>query len=323
MIKRVLMTTVMAVAMLSGHAVAGDSETITVQSSNPFDYVHIVDGSGPGGDVTIEADLVFPDGVDPSKKVPAMIFVHGSGGKQGRHQKWLSLFRELGIATVYADHFAPRGASSTVGNQSKVTGAAMTADALNLLNALANHPRIDASKIGIMGASKGGGVATYVAWNPITKAIAGDSAFAAFIPLYPPCVRFEKKDMSKAPMLMMLGDSDNYTGVSQCVASVRELQVAGFDNLTVKSYAGAYHAFDDDRGIRSLDDGYNLTGCKFLIRADGTTIEEKSGLSLAKPSNRRSAFGGCISKGVTLGGYHVMDEATADVRAFITKALLN
>ncbi len=298
------------------------AETITVKSSDPFDYKHVV-LSSPGGDVTIKADLIFPDGVDETKKIPAMIFVHGSGGIMPRHQKWLTLFRELGIATVQADHFSPRGASTTVGNQSKVTGAAMTADALNLLNAVAKHPRIDPTRIGIMGGSKGGGVATYVAWNPITKGIAGNNSFAAFIPLYPPCVRFEKKDMSKAPMLMMLGSRDNWTGVEDCLTSVKELQAAGFDNINVKVYEGAYHGFDDDKPIRTYNDGYSFTRCRFVIKADGTTVETKSGKSLDTPSNRKAAVRGCISKGVTLGGNFVMKQATADVREFVKQALLN
>ena len=146
-------------------AVHGFSRVYSLPTSNPT----------AGDKVTINAELRFPkDGKEP-EKIPAMVFVHGSGGPLPRHQKWLRLFREMGFATVYANHFKPRGVSSTVGNQTRVTGAMMTADALYLLNALTKHPRIDPNRIGIMGGSKGGGVAFYVTWNPLRKAIAKDN----------------------------------------------------------------------------------------------------------------------------------------------------
>ena len=198
----------------------------------------------------------------------------------------------------------------------------MTADALYLLNALAEHPRIDPNRIGIMGGSKGGGVAWYVTWNPLRKVIAKDKQFAASIPLYPPCIHWEKKDFTNRPMLMMIGDKDDNTGVDQCVSSMKDIRAAGYSNMQIKLYKGAYHSFDSDKGMRKNSKGYNLTKCTIVVQADGKVIEKVSGFGEDTPQTKKKMFAGCASKGVTYGGNHVMPQAMQDVREFLTKALL-
>jgi|TARA_B100002003_G_scaffold102132_1_gene94920 dienelactone hydrolase len=113
-------------------------------------------------------------------------------------------------------------------------------------------------------------------------------------------------------MLMMIGDKDDWTGVDQCVSSMKDIRAAGYSNMQVKLYKGAYHGFDSDKGIRKFSKGYGLTKCKFVIQADGTDT----------PETKKKMFAGCASKGVTLGGNHVMPQAMQDVREFLTKALL-
>ena len=299
-----------------------NKEMIEVVSSNSYNFLALMSNPSGGGAVTIKAELRFPKDVKESEKIPAMVFVHGSGGPLPRHQKWLRLFREMGIATVYANHFKPRGVRSTVGNQTRVTEGMMTADALYLLNALSEHPRIDPNRIGIMGGSKGGGVAWYVTWNPLRKVIAKDKQFAVSIPLYPPCIYWEKKDFTNNPMLMMIGDKDDYTGVDQCVSSMKDIRAAGYSNMQIKLYKGAYHGFDSDKGIRKYSKGYGLTKCTFVVQADGKLIEKVSGFGTDTPATKKKMFRKCARKGVTLGGNHVMPQAMQDVREFLTKALL-
>lgn len=302
---------------------AGDRETIRVLSSNPFTFAELMKNPG-AGNVTLKATLEFPSTAKGKlEKIPAMVFVHGSGGPLPRHQKWLKLFRDMGYATVYANHFAPRGVSSTTGNQSSVSYAMMTADALHLLNALVKHPRIDPNRIGIMGGSKGGGVAYYVAWNPLREAVAKDNKFAASIPLYPPCYFWEKKDFTNKPMLMMIGDKDNYTGYRQCVRSIKENQSAGYNNMQVKLYKGAYHAFDSNKGIRKCANCFNFTQCKLAVRSDGMFYERTTGITMDKVSNMKKVIKSCGKRGTTNGGNHVMSEAMQDVREFLTRALTN
>ena len=226
----------------------------------------------------------------------------------------------MGLVTVQADHFAPRRQTSTVGDQTNVSGAAMAGDALRLLVALAAHPRIDPERIGIMGSSKGGGVAIYTAWNRLRRRLAGDRRFAVHIPLYPTCVYWEDKDLSRQPMLVMLGEKDNWTGVRHCRESARELQAAGHDGIEVKVYPGAYHGFDSSSGVFDVATGYSLLDCRFVIQADG--LEVASGRPMDSVANKRKALDACATRGVTVGGQGAPPQALQDVRDFLRRTLL-
>lgn len=298
------------------------SETMLVKSTNSYGIVDLLKNPTPKDEVSIKLTIRYPDGVDEKAILPAIVFVHGSGGPSPRHEKWLSMFRGMGIVTVQSDHFESRGISSSVGDQTRVTGSMMTGDALRILNALVEHPRIDPTRIAIMGSSKGGTVAQSVAWEPLRKVISGDNMYAAHIPLYPSCTSFEDKTFSNKPMMVMIGDKDNYTGVTQCVDYANEFIQAGYSNLTVKLYPEAYHGFDGDGGYRDLDNAYSVVECKFVIRKDGTIYEATSDLGMDDPSSRKKALRSCARKDtVRLGGNHVMPQAMKDVRDFLSKAL--
>ncbi len=120
----------------------------------------------------------------------------------------------------------------------------------------------------------------------------------------------------------MIGTKDNWTGVKHCVSSMKEIQSAGYSNMQVKLYKGAYHGFDGDKEIREFSKGYDTTKCKIIVKTDGKVIEKVSGFGTDTPATKKKMFAGCASKGVTLGGNHVMPQAMQDVREFLTKALL-
>lgn len=306
----------------TGAAQAGEPvELLAVTSSNPFNFVAALDDPNAGGPVDLEAQLVFPEGSGEDELLPAMIFVHGAGGPQAHHQTWLSLFRDLGIATVYADHFAPRGKDSAVGSHIQLTGAAMTADALNMLKALAEHPRIDPERIGIMGASKGGGVALYSAWNPMRRQIAGALDFAVHIPLYPTCVYWDEKDFTEAPVQVLVGGEDDWTGLEHCVASVEEFKAAGYANVGIRIYDGAPHGFDSGVDLRTIGHAYTVASCRFSIGADGR--DYASGIYMENGEAKRAGLRDCAGKGATYGGdAAALEAAKADVRALLTETLL-
>lgn len=286
-----------------------NEEVLLVKSSSPYGFANLINDPTPSDEVVLKVKLHFPEHVTKDEKLPTMVLVHGSGGLMAKHEQWLSLFHEMGMVTVVTDHFEPRGISSSVGNQTRVTGPMMTADALHILNALAIHPRIDPNRIGIMGNSKGGGVAASVSWEPIRSAVSGENKFAAQIPLYPPCVFWENKTFTNMPTMIMIGDKDNYTGVSQCVESANELKKSGYANLEIKLYPDAYHGFDDSRGIRTSKHGFSALNCGFLVTVNGASIEANSNISLDDKISRRKALGSCATRGVTLGGNHVMPKA--------------
>ena len=300
-------------------AVTAQAEQLQVRSQNPFNFVEILSGSEPER-VDLSVDLQFPVDHTSGTRVPAIFFVHGAGGPQAHHQTWLAMFRKLGIATAYADHFAPRGKNSAVGSHIQLTGAAMTADALNTLKALAVQPDIDPDRIAIMGASKGGGVALYSAWKPLQEKLSPGRRFAAHIALYPTCVFWDEPDPTGAPVLVLLGAEDNWTGVDQCKDSVGRFRQAGHDQFSYKVYPNARHGFDSNAGNRSIPNAYSVVNCAFTIDRAGKDYAD--GIFMDTPQNKRKALTNCIKRGVTYGGNKdALNAAQGDVGKFLQQAL--
>lgn len=277
----------------------GEDGRIHFESTSPYDFGHILDGSGNDRRVTVFGDLAIPKG--KKGKLPAMVFVHGSGGWSPNHERYLREFERMGIATFRTDSFRPRGVESTVGEQVSVTETMMVSDAFHALRLLRTHPRIDPERIGIMGTSKGGGVALFTAWEPLRKAAMGGLAkFALHIPLYPPCGMFRPLHFSGAPVLILSGELDKWTPAAPCVELMEALGEKGYDaQITV--YPGAHHAFDSDQPVYRIERAFNITKCRFEVQPDGVTVEKTSGVPLDSLENRKLALSRCARRGVLAG----------------------
>jgi dienelactone hydrolase len=108
-------------------------------------------------DVSREFGIAYK--ASSSKIVPVMVLMHGSAGVGPALSQWVDAFNEIGVATFVVDSFGPRGVKSMVENQTLIPTAANLMDAFQALQVLATHPRIDPTRIGVMGISKGGEVA--------------------------------------------------------------------------------------------------------------------------------------------------------------------
>lgn len=315
-----IFTRALAVLAASLPTATAHAEQLQVRSQNPFNFVEILSGTQTDP-VDLSIDLQRPAGHRPGTKVPAVLFVHGAGGPQAHHERWRAMFRKLGLATAYADHFAPRGKASAVGSHIQLTGAAMTADAFSILKALAAHPDIDPDRIAIMGASKGGGVALYSAWKPLQEKLSPGRRFAAHIALYPTCVLWNEPDPTGAPVFVLLGAEDNWTGVDQCRMSVGRFRQAGHDEFSDKVYPNARHGFDSSASNRSIPNAYSVVECVFSIGRDGKDYAD--GLFMNTPQNKRKALSNCIKRGVTYGGNRdALNAAQKDVGEFLRETLL-
>jgi len=118
-------------------------------------------------------------------KIPVIVLMHGSGGVERGMAQWVDAFNDMGVATFVVYSFEPRGVKGTVDDQTRVPYAANLMDALQALQLLAKHPRIDESKIGVMGFSRGGSVAFQSALEPLRHAVVkSDLKFALHIGLW-------------------------------------------------------------------------------------------------------------------------------------------
>lgn len=295
------------------------ADEVTFTSASPYQLADLLSAAEPAYGVEIGADLVYPD--ETGEAMPGFIFIHGSGGRLLRHQRYLDLARQLGFVTLQVDSFGPRGVSSTVGNQTNVTAAMMTIDVLRALKFLAGQPNIDPDRIVIMGSSKGAIAALYAAWQPVREKVVGSLDFAGYILLYPLCVTIEDGKVTASPVHVFIGDKDNWTPAAPCIEQVGRMKALG-RNWSITLYEGAYHGFDAPmQAIRNLPHAYSMVGCKVALRADGYEYEIGSGHLLTR-ADRRKAFRSCARKGaVKMGGYHAADALLRDVGTFLRSVL--
>lgn len=221
-------------------------------SSTPKTFGALLRGDAPG-DVNIVGHLFLPSG-NEKEKIPAVVMMHGSSGiYRAMLDYWPKQLNGAGYAVLSVDSFGPRGVKSTAEDQSQVPFGADIADAFAALKLMASHPRIDAGRIAIMGFSRGGITAWRTAVERVIAArkLPDGLRFAAHVPVYAGgCVgafRLIVKPgvFSKAPMLWMHGDADDYTSMAACRDYAEQIGKAGTP-VEFVVIEGARHKFDSD-----------------------------------------------------------------------------
>lgn len=256
-------------------------------------------------------------------KSPAVVLVHGSGGvTAAREGFWATELSQAGVAALVIDSFAPRGVSTTVEDQTRVTQAQMVRDAYAALAWLAGRPDIDNARVALMGFSKGGSVAL-VGSDRRTRQ--GAAAFAAHVPVYPGCTTQYRNPQPGAPVLVLIGAEDNYTGVKTCADYVERIRAAG-GTIELKVYPGAHHGFDGDTmNAREffVARAQNFRDCVIHIEDDGRQViagETLRSIPHAMEIMRRT----CMKTGATVGASHrAKMQALQDVKAFLKTTLFH
>ena len=202
-------------------------------------------GKRNGAPTVIAAELRLPRlGTD---RLPAVVIVHGSGGIMGNEDRWAHELNDLGVAALTVDGFTPRGIINTAADQSQLGTLTMINDAYRALDILAKHPRIDSSRIGIMGGSRGGRIALYASLKRFQRMYGTRGLeFAVYMPFYAPCYTkyIDDEDVSDRPIRMFHGADDDYVPAAPCRDYTDRLRRAGKD-VSFTAYPGAYHLFDN------------------------------------------------------------------------------
>jgi dienelactone hydrolase len=280
---------------------------------------------------TILGYLYLPPNAAPGKRFPAMVVVHGSGGARdyisGRYGRELSGF---GVVTLAIDSFTPRGVTSTVQDQTRVTTGQMARDAFAAKAFLERNAPVDPSRIAVMGQSKGGAVALLAAdarYEARARASLGVSPFAAHIPMYPGCTLQYRNPRVTAPILLLAGAEDDYVGVKSCAEYVERMRAAGAD-ATMIVYPGAEHGFDGRDGLRHyyIRDAQNFRNCVVYVEDDGHAVM-KTGESVDTydPKQWMEIFrkSGCLRRGATVGTWWVAKKKSLeDIEAFLKARLM-
>ena len=221
---------------------AGEPETVSFRTLHP-------DG------VTLRGFLLRPE---KAKPVPAVLMLHGCSGPvrsdgriAARERAWMDLLVADGYAVLLLDSFNPRGFASVCnwGDRPISAETDRPYDAYAALAWLRAQSFADPRQITLFGWSHGA-MATLAAISAATIERVGwhEPGFRAAVAFYPGCLSLAKTDYRTAvPLLMQLGERDDWTPVRYCQRLADKLRGQGAE-LTVDTYPGAYHAFDNPTG---------------------------------------------------------------------------
>ena len=259
-------------------------EIIKFTSYNPGIPLVIINGSYINSPVEVSGKLILPK---EGKNLPVVVTVHSSGGPSeftSPTQSWRNDFKNqllknnIGIFEV--DNFTSRGTENVHRNQGKVSVNAGEFDALIAYNVLEKHPRVDATKLGITGLSRGGTASYMVAEKKFSEAVIGkDKYFLASLPMAPDCfnMRFENPTPTKTKLLFLLGGADDYTPARFCVGYAERLKKAGADvEVIVKD--GWHHDFYADTPANKCKECVHFTKCELYV-PDGWKIDDQGFIS--------------------------------------------
>jgi dienelactone hydrolase len=269
--------------------------------------------------VTIAGELRIPK--PGNDKLPAVVLLHSSGGIGGAGSmidEWSKDLNQIGIATFVIDSFAGRGIVNTLFDQSQLGWLNMVADSYRVLDLLARHPRIDSSRVAVMGFSRGGTSALYSAMNRLydTLGPANNLRFAAHLAFYPNCATtyLDDTDVSDKPIRILQGSLDDYSPIAPCRAYVERLTKA-HKAVQLIEYPGAYHVFDAPAFRKRMI----LTGAPTLRHC--RLVEGSNHQIMNSETRKPFSYGDtCVEKGPTLEYNEAASrQAHVFVRGFLTK----
>jgi dienelactone hydrolase len=168
---------------------------------------------------------------------------------------YAELFNGLGMHVLVVDSLTPRYEKELCTQRAgkrRVTQANRRLDALGAVAFLAEHSDVDAKRIGLIGWSNGGST-VLAATNLRQRDVAAAAVRPAFaIAFYPGCeLELRRRYTPSAPLLMLLGQQDDWTPAAPCLALAR---AASEPRPEVVAYPGAGHGFDSDEPVRLRKD---------------------------------------------------------------------
>jgi len=206
----------------------------------------------PGAPATIEATLIRPAGPGP---FPAVVQLHGCAGVEAQSFRWARWLADRGYVALVVDSFGPRRLKGDC--RSGPDDPPLTArfdDAFGALRYLQAQSYVRGDRVAAIGWSQGGVYAMAVINGPslerarrrgVALPTIGSTTggFAAGIGVYPGgCFSLVKEQVVR-PLLVLIGEADDWTPAAKCREMVDAMRSRGAD-ATIATYPGAYHYFD-------------------------------------------------------------------------------
>ncbi len=255
---------------------AARTELPQIQTLTLSDQKFLKGDSAGGAAVTITGQLRIAQGMG---RLPVVVLQHGSAGITGGVDAWSQELNALGISTFVLDGFSGRGLTDVNSNQAALGRLNFIVDIYRALDLLAKHPRVDPSRIALIGFSRGGQAALYASLRRFHKLWNKSAAqFAAYIAFYPDCMTtyVSDSDVVGQPIRIFGGKADDYDPISACKAYVDRLRTAGAD-IKLTEYPNAPHTFDNP--LSALPPVLSATSqtvrsCKIREAADGVLLND-------------------------------------------------
>jgi dienelactone hydrolase len=184
---------------------------------------------------------------------PAVVMLHGCGGAyarsgalNARHRMWGELLAANGYAVLMLDSFTSRGVKEICTQkyaERTLKDADRAGDAYAALAFMRARSDVDAKHVAVLGWSHGG--STVLA--TITRLPTQGAGFARAVAFYPGCTTPAKRPAAfnpYAPLLVLIGESDDWTPAAPCEALAGAVRARG-GPMEIVTYPGTYHDFDN------------------------------------------------------------------------------
>ena len=205
--------------------------------------------------LSVPGHLYQPEGPGP---FPAMVLLHSCAGLRPNVFEWARWLKGEGYVALGVDSFSPRGTSNVCGEKVNPSVYEVALDAFGALTYLRSLPFVDRDRIGVMGWSYGAGAALAASNKILAKAVQPSGGeFRVAVPFYPGCSYLAQD--TAVPILLLLGEADDWTPPWLCVDVAKRLQQEGRP-VFATVYPGAHHGFDKaELGFRPVTYfGYTL-----------------------------------------------------------------
>jgi dienelactone hydrolase len=251
-------------------------------------------------------------------KQPVVVLLHSASGpitEGAPYEEWPRVLNDIGVATFAVDSYAGRGLVNYPGDSNKISFLTRVVDAYRALEVVAKEPRIDPSRIAVMGFSQGANAALYSGMVRFQKMYGNpDLQFVGHISAYTGCIiRFRDDEDMRKPILMLHGTADDLSPIAPCREYAERLSKAG-KSARIIEYPDAHHQFDAPmyRTALRFDQAPAMRRCRLEEGENGAILNNETNKPLA-PSDS------CYEKGFT-GGYYqeaAANKSHEDVKAFL------
>src|SRR5262245_28195543 len=219
--------------------------------------------SPAGAPEYIPIEIQKPDGAGPFSAIVIMHDCSGLGPRSsGAPGRWARELVGRGYVVMLPDSFTTRGFPGGVctnpsPRRADVGPSRRVSDAYAALAHLRTLPFVVGSHVGLIGGSRRS--ETTLATMATTPS--ASPGFKAAVALYPGCAPWLRSGDAyrpAGPLLILIGEKDDWTPAEPCRQLTEAAQKAGAP-MTIKIYPGAYHSFDSANQVRFVEARVNAS----------------------------------------------------------------